>query len=47
MLTVMSLYFILLVLKQVNVVAVVISKNPYAQICVPDVAIDLNVFNLF
>ena len=34
-------------LKQVNVVAVVISTNPYAQICVPDFVIDLNVFKLF
>ena len=49
MLTVIILYFILLVLKQVNVVAIVIILMIRTQnICVPDVAKDLNVkvFNL-
>ena len=42
----MSLYFILLVLKQVNVVAVI--NDPNAKMCVPDAVKDLNVkvFNL-
>ena len=45
----MSLYFILLVLKQVNVVVVITNINdPYAKMCVPDVVKNLNVkvFNL-
>ena len=43
----MSLYFILLVLKQVDVVVVNIN-DPYAKICVPYALKDLNVkkFNL-
>ena len=49
MLIVMNLYFIVLVLKQVNVVAVVIILMIHMQkYCVPDVIKDLNakVFNL-
>ena len=45
----MSLYFILLVLKQVNVVVVITNINdPYAKMCGPDVVKNLNVkvFNL-
>ena len=38
----MSLYFILLILKQVNVVVVNIN-DPYAKICVPYAVKDLNV----
>ena len=48
MLIVMNLYFILLVLKQVNVVVVVTILMIHMQKCVPDVIKDLNVeeFNL-
>ena len=50
MLIVMSLYFILLVLKQVNVGGGSCNNinDPYAKICVPDAINDLNVkvFNL-
>ena len=48
MLTVIILYFILLVLKQVNVVRLVIILMIHTQKCVPDVVKDLNieVFNL-
>ena len=49
MLIVMSMYFILLVLNQVNaVVAVTISMIHMQKICVPDVVKNLNVklFNL-
>ena len=44
----MSQYFILLVLKQVNVVVVVTILMTYMQKCVPDIIKDLNVkvFNL-
>ena len=44
----MSLYFILLVLKQVNAVVVVATSMIHMQICVPDVVKNLNVkvFNL-
>ena len=48
MLTVMNLYFILLVLKQVNLVAVVILLMIHMQkICVPSVikGLNVNVFN--
>ena len=47
MLTVIIPYFILLVLKQVNVLAIDIN-DPYAKICVPDIIRNLNVkvFNL-
>ena len=48
MLIVMNLYFIILVLKQVNVVVVVTILMIHMQKCVPDVIKDLNVkeFNL-
>ena len=39
----MSLYFILLVLKELNLVAVNNINDPYAKICVPDAVKDLNV----
>ena len=48
----MSLYFILLVLKQVNAFAACFCCNnindPYAKVCVPDIVKKLNVkvFNL-
>ena len=44
----MSLYFILLVLKQVNVVVAVTVSIIHMQKCVPDVAQNLNLklFNL-
>ena len=47
MFTVIIPYFILLVLKQVNVLAIDIN-DPYAKICVPDIIRNLNVkvFNL-
>ena len=40
MLTIIIPYFILLVLKQENVVAV---NDPYVRICVPDIIKNLNV----
>ena len=48
MLIVMNLYFIYLVLKQINAVAVVVILMTHMQKCVPDVIKDLNVkvFNL-
>ena len=47
MFTVIIPYFILLVLKQVNVLAIDIN-DPYAKICFPDIIRNLNVkvFNL-
>ena len=47
MLIVTSLYFICLVLKQVNAVVVVIN-DPYAKLCVPEVVKNINIelFNL-
>ena len=49
MLIVKRIYFILLVSEQVNaVVFIIISNDPYAKLCVPDVLKNLNikVFNL-
>ena len=45
MLIVMSQYFILLLIKQVNTVTVVTNNinDPYAKMCVPDVVKNLNV----